>query len=50
MYKEIESKYKIENRNIIEELKIYKDENKNLKTELEIFKNKNKNNELFHFF
>ena len=41
MYKEIESKYKIENRNTIEELKIYKDENKNLKTELEIFKNKN---------
>ena len=48
MYKEIESKFKVENRNIIEELKIYKDENKNLKTELEIFKNKN--NELFHFF
>ena len=41
MYKEIESKYKVENRIIIEELKIYKNENKNLKTELEIFKNKN---------
>ena len=39
--KEIESKYKIENNNINEELKNYQNENIKLKKEIEIFKNKN---------
>ena len=50
MYQQIESKFKIENNNILKELEIYKDENNNLKKEFETLENKNIILSLYNLF